>query len=74
MESARDIAYQVYHSIQVFEATLLQDSRVHIVLEVSIIKRHSNTVQAKTGKELGIFFQEEVLQKFVEKELVILLA
>ena len=65
--------YQINDSIEMLEALLLEHSRIHVIFQVPIIERYPNAVEFQTGEELGIGFREEVLEPFVEEELIFLL-
>ena len=54
------LSTQINYSIEMLESLFLQNSRVHVVLEVTIIYRDPNTVQTKRLEEFGIVVLEEV--------------
>lgn len=53
------------------ETRLLQHSRIHIVLKVSVIEWQTYTVQAQASKEFGIVLHEKVFEKLVEEEFLL---
>jgi len=54
---------QLDHTIQVLESLRFEHSRLHVVLEVTIVERNTNAVETKRGKEGGIGVTEEVFEK-----------
>ena len=67
-------AYKVYNSIQMLEARFLQDPRIHIILEMPVVEWQTYAIETQARKEFGIVFGEEVLEEFVEEEIIFLLA
>ena len=65
---------EVYDPIEVFESTLLQHPRVHIILEVPVVERDSDTIKFQAGEVLDILFAEVILQPLVKEEVRLLLA
>jgi hypothetical protein len=61
---------QLNDAVQVLKPLRLEHPRVHIVLEVSVVERDAETVQAEGFVELGVGFGEEVVQPFVEEEVL----
>jgi hypothetical protein len=57
-----------------FESALPQDPWVHIILEITIIEWQTYAIEPQACKELGICFGKEVLEEFVEENLVFLLS
>jgi hypothetical protein len=55
-----------------FESTLFQDSGVHIIFKMAVVKWQSDTIEAEAGKELGVVFSEEVLEELIKEELALL--
>jgi len=50
-------------AIHFLESAFFQLSRIHVVFEMSIIERKSDTVQPEGFEELGIGIGEEILEK-----------
>jgi hypothetical protein len=65
--------YQINDSVKMLETLLLQDSRVHVILQVAIIEWDSDAVQAKACKIFGIGLCKEVPEPAIEEEIVLLL-
>jgi len=67
-------AYKVHNSIQMLEARFLQDPRIHIILEMPVVEWQTYAIETQARKKLGVVFGEEVLEEFVEEEIIFLSA
>ena len=63
----------VDYAIQMLEAFFFDVERVHVVFEVAVVEREAQAVEAKRSHKLGVLFCEEVLEKLVEEEVILLL-
>jgi len=52
---------KVDHSIEVLEATFLQNAGIHVVLKMSIVEWNTDTIELETGEELDIILAKMVL-------------
>jgi hypothetical protein len=65
---------EINHSIKMFESTFFQNSRVHIIFEMAVVKRYAYAIEAKACKELRVVFSKEVFEEFIKEELLLLLS
>jgi hypothetical protein len=66
--------YNVNDAVQVLEAFYFQHPWIVVVLEMTEIEWDPEAIESLSGKEFGIGICEEVLEKLVEKEVVLFLA
>ena len=50
-------------TVYVLEALLLDLERLHVILEVTVVERQAQAVEAQGFEELGILLRKEMLEK-----------
>lgn len=55
------------------EPGFLQHPWIHIIFKMAVVERKTDAIQTQAGEELGIRILEEILEKFVEEELLLFL-
>jgi hypothetical protein len=65
--------YQINDPVKMLETPPLQDSRVHVILQVAIIEWNSDAIQAQACKIFGIGLSKEVPEPTIEEKIVLLL-
>lgn len=56
------------------EASFLENSWVHAILKMPVVKWYAQAIEPFTCKELGICFSEEAFKSLIKEELVFLFA
>jgi hypothetical protein len=60
--------YSIDDPIEVLQTLLLEYSRVHVILEVSVVDGESNAVQAERCETFRILFGEKVVQELEARD------
>jgi nucleoid-associated protein YejK len=61
---------EVNDTIEVLETRLLEHSRVHIILEVTIVEWQTKTVETQGSKVLGVFITDVISPPSIGSRLV----
>lgn len=60
--------YSINDPVKVLQAFLLEYSRVHVVLEVSVVDGETDTVQAQRREAFCVLFSEEVVEELEARD------
>lgn len=60
------LSAEVDDAVKPLEAVWLEDAGVHVIFEVSVVERNTNTVESKRLVVFCIFFGEEVFEELCD--------
>lgn len=64
---------EIHNTVEVLEPGGLEHARVHVILEVVVVKRDAETVESQWGEECGVGIVEEMCEELVEKVFIFFL-